>query len=575
MIVQLRRRAIGDISILDEINIPILLKRIYIQRGIKNPRELELKTCYLFTNAQFNGIQQAAILLTKALRDKLSIMVVGDFDVDGATSTALVILALKQMGVEKINFLILNRFKDSYGLNTRVVEKVASSGAQIILTVDNGVSSHTAINLAVAKGIPVLVIDHHLPGQTLPNAVSIVNPNLKNCNFQSKNLASVGVAFYLMLALRMELCKSGWFDKNKIAVPKLAKLFDLVALGTVADMVPLDMNNRILVHQGINLIRTGCCRPGIRALVEISNINLTKICASDLGFYISPRLNAAGRLQDMSLSVELLLADNLSTARIIAAKLDRLNKERRLIEQKMFIQALNLCKQIENTKNGIPSGLLLYHQNWHQGVIGIIASQIKEFFYRPVIILAPADNFLLKGSCRSVPSVHIYNLLQILDQLYPNMMLNFGGHAMAAGLTIEQSKLSLFRDSFYSLANQLIKPSMLNKIIWSDGELVGKEISISTAKILREGGPWGVEFTDPLFDGIFCILNKMLIKKVHLKIKLQDISNGLIIDGIIFNINKIILLSIKTKTLYRIAYKLNINYSNHQLQLLIQYIWNL
>ncbi|CAK8736967.1 Single-stranded-DNA-specific exonuclease RecJ [Sodalis praecaptivus] len=364
---ELRRRPLGDIALLAEADIPPLLKRLYVQRGVCAVDELERGARGLLAYHSLTGIEQAVDLLVGALADQRRLMVVGDFDADGATSTALTVLALRQMGAQTIEFLVPNRFEDGYGLSPEVVEQAAARGAQVILTVDNGISSHAGVDLAHEKGIPVLITDHHLPGDTLPAADAIVNPNLRGCAFASKSLAGVGVAFYLMLALRARLNDSGWFTQQGIAAPKLAELLDLVALGTVADVVPLDANNRILVHQGLSRIRAGRCRTGIRALAEVANRDLVRLCVSDLGFALGPRLNAAGRLDDMSVGVALLLTDDLSQARMLAAELDALNQTRREIEQGMEAEALALCQAMARDEQAMPFGLAIYHAQWHQG----------------------------------------------------------------------------------------------------------------------------------------------------------------------------------------------------------------
>ncbi|OIV47132.1 single-stranded-DNA-specific exonuclease RecJ, partial [Sodalis sp. TME1] len=518
----------------------------------------------------------AVDLLVGALADQRRLMVVGDFDADGATSTALTVLALRQMGAQTIEFLVPNRFEDGYGLSPEVVEQAAARGAQVILTVDNGISSHAGVDLAHEKGIPVLITDHHLPGDTLPAADAIVNPNLRGCAFASKSLAGVGVAFYLMLALRARLNDSGWFTQQGIAAPKLAELLDLVALGTVADVVPLDANNRILVHQGLSRIRAGRCRPGIRALAEVANRDLVRLCASDLGFALGPRLNAAGRLDDMSVGVALLLTDDLSQARMLAAELDALNQTRREIEQGMEAEALALCQTMARDEQSMPFGLAIYHAQWHQGVVGILASRIKERFHRPVIAFAPAGYGVLKGSGRSVAGLHMRDLLERLDTLHPGLMLKFGGHAMAAGLTLEQSKFDRFRQRFAELVDEWLDPAMLEGVIWSDGELAGPELSLTTAELLRDGGPWGQAFPDPLFDGRFRVLNQRLVREKHLKLLLEPLAGGPMLDGIAFNIDPRLWPDNSVHTV-ELAYKLEVNEfrGNRSLQLLIQHIWPL
>lgn len=576
MTTELRRRPLGDIALLAEADIPPLLKRLYVQRGVCAVDELERGARGLLAYHPLTGIEQAVDLLVGALADQRRLMVVGDFDADGATSTALTVLALRQMGAQTIEFLVPNRFEDGYGLSPEVVEQAAARGAQVILTVDNGIASHAGVDLAHEKGIPVLITDHHLPGDTLPAADAIVNPNLRGCAFASKSLAGVGVAFYLMLALRARLNDSGWFTQQGIAAPKLAELLDLVALGTVADVVPLDANNRILVHQGLSRIRAGRCRPGIRALAEVANRDLVRLCASDLGFALGPRLNAAGRLDDMSVGVALLLTDDLSQARMLAAELDALNQTRREIEQGMEAEALALCQAMARDEQSMPFGLAIYHAQWHQGVVGILASRIKERFHRPVIAFAPAGDGVLKGSGRSVAGLHMRDLLERLDTLHPGLMLKFGGHAMAAGLTLEQTQFDRFRQRFAELVDEWLDPAMLEGVIWSDGELAGPELSLTTAELLRDGGPWGQAFPDPLFDGRFRVLNQRLVGEKHLKLLLEPLAGGPMLDGIAFNIDPRLWPDNSVHTV-ELAYKLEVNEfrGNRSLQLLIQHIWPL
>ncbi|CRL46270.1 Single-stranded-DNA-specific exonuclease RecJ [Sodalis glossinidius str. 'morsitans'] len=576
MTTELRRRPLSDSAVLAEADIPPLLKRLYVQRGVCAVGELERGVRGLLAYHTLTGIEQAVDLLIRALADQRRIMVVGDFDADGATSTALTVLALRQMGAQTIDFLVPNRFEDGYGLSPEVVEQAAARGAQLILTVDNGISSHAGVTLAHEKGIPVLITDHHLPGDTLPAAEAIVNPNLRDCTFASKSLAGVGVAFYLMLALRARLNDSGWFTQRGIAAPKLAELLDLVALGTVADVVPLDANNRILVHQGLSRIRAGRCRPGIRALAEVANRDITRLCASDLGFALGPRLNAAGRLDDMSVGVALLLSEDLPQARMLAAELDALNQTRREIEHGMEAEALALCQSMARDEQAMPFGLAIYHEQWHQGVVGILASRIKERFHRPVIAFAPAGEGVLKGSGRSVAGLHMRDLLERLDTLHPGMILKFGGHAMAAGLTLEHAQFERFRQRFAELVDEWLDPAMLEGVIWSDGELAGQELSLTTAELLRDGGPWGQGFPDPLFDGRFRVLNQRLVGEKHLKLLLEPVAGGPMLDGIAFNIDSRLWPDNSVHTV-ELAYRLEVNEfrGNRSLQLLIQHIWPL
>ncbi|EPN2806338.1 single-stranded-DNA-specific exonuclease RecJ [Serratia marcescens] len=570
---QLRRRPAADDTHLPA-SLPPLLRRLYALRGVQGEQELERGVKGMLPWQQLDGIDAAVSLLQQALVDGRRIMVVGDFDADGATSTALTVLALRSMGGATVDYLVPNRFEDGYGLSPEVVEQAAARGAELIVTVDNGISSHAGVDVAHAKGMQVLVTDHHLPGETLPAAEAIVNPNLRGCAFPSKSLAGVGVAFYLMLALRARLRDSGWFEQRALAMPNLAELLDLVALGTVADVVPLDANNRILVYQGLNRIRAGKCRPGIRALLEVANRDARQLAANDLGFALGPRLNAAGRLDDMSIGVALLLSDDIAQARMLANDLDALNQTRREIEQGMQVEALQLCDQLERTSTELPYGLAMYHPEWHQGVVGILASRIKERFHRPVIAFAPAGDGILKGSGRSVPGLHMRDALERLDMLNPGLMMKFGGHAMAAGLSLEEARFDEFRQRFGELVGEWLDPAMLEGVIWSDGELAIQELSLTTAELLREGGPWGQAFPEPTFDGKFRILQQRLVGEKHLKLMVEPLGGGPLLDGIAFNVDTTLWPDSSVREV-ELAYKLDVNEfrGNRNVQLLIQHLW--
>ncbi|QJU41654.1 single-stranded-DNA-specific exonuclease RecJ [Serratia marcescens] len=570
---QLRRRPAADDTHLPA-SLPPLLRRLYALRGVQAEQELERGVKGMLPWQQLDGIDDAVSLLQQALADGRRIMVVGDFDADGATSTALTVLALRSMGGAAVDYLVPNRFEDGYGLSPEVVEEAAARGAELIVTVDNGISSHAGVDVAHAKGMQVLVTDHHLPGETLPAAEAIVNPNLRGCAFPSKSLAGVGVAFYLMLALRARLRDSGWFEQRALAMPNLAELLDLVALGTVADVVPLDANNRILVYQGLNRIRAGKCRPGIRALLEVANRDARQLAANDLGFALGPRLNAAGRLDDMSIGVALLLSDDIAQARMLANDLDALNQTRREIEQGMQVEALQLCDRLERTSTELPYGLAMYHPEWHQGVVGILASRIKERFHRPVIAFAPAGDGILKGSGRSVPGLHMRDALERLDMLNPGLMMKFGGHAMAAGLSLEEAKFDEFRQRFGELVGEWLDPAMLEGVIWSDGELAMQELSLTTAELLREGGPWGQAFPEPTFDGKFRILQQRLVGEKHLKLMVEPLGGGPLLDGIAFNVDTTLWPDSSVREV-ELAYKLDVNEfrGNRNVQLLIQHLW--
>ncbi|ELU2593829.1 single-stranded-DNA-specific exonuclease RecJ [Salmonella enterica] len=572
---QLRRREADETAELPA-DLPPLLRRLYASRGVRSARELERSVKGMLPWQQLSGIDNAVEILYNAFREGIRIIVVGDFDADGATSTALSILGMRALGCDNISYLVPNRFEDGYGLSPEVVDQAKARGAQLIVTVDNGISSHAGVAHAKTLGIPVIVTDHHLPGDTLPEAEAIINPNLRDCEFPSKSLAGVGVAFYLMLALRTFLRDKGWFDERNIAPPNLAELLDLVALGTVADVVPLDANNRILTWQGLSRIRAGKCRPGIKALLEISNRDPQQLAASDLGFALGPRLNAAGRLDDMSVGVALLLCDNLGEARVLASELDALNQTRKEIEQGMQAEALILCEKLERSSETLPGGLAMYHPEWHQGVVGILASRIKERFHRPVIAFAPAGDGTLKGSGRSIQGLHMRDALERLDTLYPDLMIKFGGHAMAAGLSLEEHKFEQFQQRFGELVTEWLDPALLQGEVISDGPLSAAEMSMEVAQLLRDAGPWGQMFPEPLFDGRFRLLQQRLVGERHLKVMVEPVGGGPLLDGIAFNIDTTCWPDNGVREV-ELAYKLDINEfrGNRSLQIIIDDIWPL
>lgn len=572
---QLRRREADETAELPA-DLPPLLRRLYASRGVRSARELERSVKGMLPWQQLSGIDNAVEILYNAFREGTRIIVVGDFDADGATSTALSVLGMRALGCDNISYLVPNRFEDGYGLSPEVVDQAKARGAQLIVTVDNGISSHAGVAHAKTLGIPVIVTDHHLPGDTLPDAEAIINPNLRDCEFPSKSLAGVGVAFYLTLALRTFLRDKGWFDERNIAPPNLAELLDLVALGTVADVVPLDANNRILTWQGLSRIRAGKCRPGIKALLEISNRDPQQLAASDLGFALGPRLNAAGRLDDMSVGVALLLCDNLGEARVLASELDALNQTRKEIEQGMQAEALILCEKLERSSETLPGGLAMYHPEWHQGVVGILASRIKERFHRPVIAFAPASDGTLKGSGRSIQGLHMRDALERLDTLYPDLMIKFGGHAMAAGLSLEEHKFEQFQQRFGELVTEWLDPTLLQGEVISDGPLSAAEMSMEVAQLLRDAGPWGQMFPEPLFDGRFRLLQQRLVGERHLKVMVEPVGGGPLLDGIAFNIDTTCWPDNGVREV-ELAYKLDINEfrGNRSLQIIIDDIWPL
>lgn len=514
-----------------------ILARIYAQRGIATLDQLEQGLAHLLPLDQLQGVGQAADLLVEALSARQRILIIGDFDCDGATSSALAVRALRLMGAATVDYLVPNRFEYGYGLTPEIVAVAAQRSPDLIVTVDNGISSLDGVAAANARGMRVLVTDHHLPGSELPAAAAIVNPNQRGDAFPSKNLAGVGVIFYVMLALRAALRERNWFVEQAIAEPNLANLLDLVALGTVADVVPLDHNNRILVGQGLARIRAGTCCAGIRALIAVSRRNPSELAASDLGFALGPRLNAAGRLDDMSLGIELLLTDDPTRAAELAQRLEGLNHERRHIEAEMKEEAMLRLDEMEldEAAPDLPVGLCLFEPHWHQGVIGILASRIKDRLHRPVIIFAQADDGGLKGSARSVPGLHIRDALDAVAAGNPGMLSKFGGHAMAAGLSLALEDLARFSAAFDAEVRRHLRPEDLRREILSDGELAGDELNLELAEALRAGGPWGQGFPEPLFDGVFELVSRRIVGEKHLKLVLRPAAGGQPIDAIAFN----------------------------------------
>ena len=564
-----------DVSAGDKLCDDPLLDRLYRSRHIKNVNQLDRTLNSMHHPNLMSGMDVAVEHLFEAYQKQQNIVIVGDFDADGATSTALAVLALRQLGFANVTYLVPNRFEQGYGLSVAVAQEALALGVELLMTVDNGVSSHEGVAFLKAQGVKVIVTDHHLPPETLPNADAIVNPNLAHCGFPSKNLAGVGVTFYLMLALRAKFREVGLFDaKNQ---PNFTELLDLVALGTVSDVVPLDQNNRILVYQGIARIRAERCRCGIRALAEVAKRDVTRFVAADLGFSIGPRLNAAGRLDNMSVGVELLLAENMETARALALELDGLNQARKEIEQGMKLEALTICQNLfanaTALETEIPYAIVLYQSDWHQGVLGILASRIKEQFHRPVIAFAQDQAGILKGSARSIPGLHIRDVLERVYSQHPDLILKFGGHAMAAGLSIPESRFDDFRQIFNQTVSELLAEDQLQGTIWTDGELNANLLNLATAETLRQGGPWGQAFPEPLFDGEFKILQQRLVGEKHLKMMVEPKLGGPLLDAIAFNVDTRYYPDLSVKTA-RFVYKLDINEfrGNRDVQLLVDYI---
>ncbi len=570
MILPIVRREVTGASLSSDLH-PVI-DRIYRGRNIANLDDLENGLKGLTHFNVLKGMPQAAQILANAVVQNKRIIIVGDFDADGATSTSVCILALRAMGYQNVDFLVPNRFDFGYGLSVPIVDEAAKQGAEVIVTVDNGISCIDGVTHAKSLGMQVVVTDHHLPGDVLPPADAIVNPNQPGCEFPSKNLAGVGVAFYIMLALKAELQQQGHFERAGLAPPNLASLLDIVAVGTVADVVVLDKNNRILVHQGLQRIRAGKCRPGIKALVEVANRDCAHLTSTDLGFVVGPRLNAAGRLDDMSQGIACLLEDETIQARMIAAELDALNKERREIETGMKAQAETVLEQMALDEGDMPSALVVYREDFHQGVIGIVAGRLKDKYLKPVIAFAHQDDEIIKGSARSIPGVHIRDVLDEVNTRYPGVIEKFGGHAMAAGLSLPVAKLQDFEQAFVDIARAHMAKLDGNHALFSDGDLSSKELCLPFAHLLRQAGPFGQGFESPLFDGEFALLDQRLVGQKHLKMVLKsDGSNE--VDAIAFNVDLKSWPNAMVKRVH-IAYRLDINVFRGQetVQLIVEQI---
>jgi single-stranded-DNA-specific exonuclease len=557
---------------LSDAGIHPLLARVYSARGIDACEQLDLGLAQLLPPGELLHADAAAILLADALDTDQRIVVVGDFDADGATSTALVVSALRAFGARHVEYLVPNRFEYGYGLTPEIVALAAQDKPDLIITVDNGISSLEGVAAANALGITTLITDHHLAGRELPQAAVIVNPNQPGCGFASKALAGVGVIFYIMLALRAELRERGWFAQR--AEVNLAQYLDLVALGTVADVVPLDRNNRILVAEGLRRIRAGHCRPGILALLEVASRRCATVVASDLGFAVAPRINAAGRLEDMSIGIECLLSEDMDSARAQASRLHQLNQDRRVIEQDMQDEALQILKKLALAEEGnAPVAMTLYQSGWHQGVIGILASRIKDRLHRPTIAFADGDAGELKGSARSIPGIHIRDILDAVATRHPGLVTRFGGHAMAAGLTLPRAGYEAFAAAFVEEVERHAQDVQLQAVIESDGELSVDEFQLELATELRFAGPWGQHFPEPVFDGRFTVVSQRLVGEKHLKLVLTPADGECLLDAIAFNIDPEIWPN-QAVTEVELAYRLDVNEFRGQrsLQLMVEHL---
>ncbi|MDY0011434.1 MAG: single-stranded-DNA-specific exonuclease RecJ [Rhodocyclaceae bacterium] len=523
----LRRSApLRQVQSLTQAGIHPMLARIYAGRGVARREELDYALKGLLPPTQLKGVEDAARLLADAIEAGARIVIVADYDCDGATACAVGIRGLKAFGAD-VHYLVPNRFEYGYGLTPPIVELAARLEPDLLITVDNGIASVEGVAAAQAAGIATLITDHHLPGDELPAADVIVNPNQPGCPFPSKALAGVGVMFYTLLALRAELRERGAFAQG--AEPNLGDLLDLVALGTVADVARLDRNNRILVSQGLARMRAGRSQPGIQALFAVAAREPARANAFDLGFALGPRLNAAGRLSDMSLGIELLITDDMGRAMNIAQELDKLNRERRAIEADMQEGAL---AELADFDPGNTASVSLFQPDWHQGVIGIVAGRIKEKLHRPVIAFARGHEGELKGSGRSIPGLHLRDALDVVTKQVPDLILKFGGHAMAAGLTIREVEFERFAAVFEAVVRELVEPAALTHTLETDGPLESGYMSLESARLLEQD-VWGQGFPAPVFDDVFQVVNQRLLKDRHLKLQLEK--NGARFEAIQFN----------------------------------------
>jgi single-stranded-DNA-specific exonuclease len=548
-----------------------VLGRVYAARGVRSAAELDTSLVRMLPVGTLEGIPRAVELLLRHRSGR--VLIVGDFDADGATSSALMVRALRAMRFAAVGFLVPNRFRFGYGLTPEIVALAAEQQPSLIVTVDNGISSLAGVAAARALGVDVLVTDHHLPGAQLPEASVIVNPNLAGSRFGSRALAGVGVAFYLVAALARELESEGAAGGGQVRV---ADLLDLVALGTIADVVPLDANNRVLVAQGLKRIRAGRCAAGITALLEIAGRAGTDLTAADLAFGVAPRLNAAGRIDDMSIGIQCLLSDDRAEAARLACRLDELNDERRAIEARMQQEALTAVRALGDAAPGAPqrSGVCLFDESWHQGVVGLVASRVKDRLRRPVIAFAHADAATLRGSARSIPGVHIRDVLDGVAARHPELISRFGGHAMAAGLTLERDKLDPFARAFDEEVGRWIRQAPPADVLETDGELAPAEIALDTAQALRAGGPWGQAFPEPSFDGVFSVRSARLVGERHMKLWVEVPQSGRSFDAIAFNHCAEGDEFVPPQGLQQLVYRLDVNeyQGERRLQLLIEHM---
>ncbi|MDQ8039683.1 MAG: single-stranded-DNA-specific exonuclease RecJ [Rickettsiella sp.] len=564
------RRSIAGFPMLE--NLHPVLARIYAARAVQSADDLDYRLTRLLHYQSLKGIEKASAMLATALIEQQRLLIIGDFDSDGATSSALAVNALRSFGAHHVDYLVPNRFEYGYGLTPEIVAvALETKKPDLIITVDNGISSHEGVAAAKKANLKVIITDHHLPGPFLPDADAIVNPQQSGDNFSSKHLAGVGVIFYVMLAVRHALRERQWFKELRCE-PNMSQFLDLVALGTIADLVPLDRNNRLLVYQGLQWIKAGKARPGIYALLKIAKREVNQLVASDLGYKVAPRLNAAGRLADMSLGVACLLANDANEAYEAALKLSRLNEERRIIEDGMCREAFMALDKLLEQKP-LEKGICLFDPRWHQGIIGLLASRITERLHRPSIVFAPSQQGdELKGSARSIPGVHLRDILESIAMREPQLIAKFGGHAMAAGLTLEIRNLTHFSKAFQHELDKQVDADVFQGKCYTDGELTHEDLTLVLAEILRyKAGPWGQGFPEPLFEGRFNLITQRLVANKHLKMTLGLAKSGTQLEAIAFNVNPTDWPNHRTEQIIA-TYRLDVNYyqGRKSLQLIVE-----
>ena len=574
MTVEIHKR-VYDQKLLGSLNLDNeILERIFLSRGITRAEDLNKSLKILPNPKLLKNIDAAMNRLFSALMNDEIVMVIGDFDCDGASSTALMMLALSEMGFKNIKFLVPDRFKLGYGLTEGVVDLAIHNKTDLIITVDNGISSISGVQYARLNNIDCIITDHHIAPDSLPQAVAIINPNQKNCNFPAKNLAGVGVAFFFIAGFRTFLREKNWFEENNIEEPFLANYLDLVALGTICDVVPLDKVNRCLIYQGMQRIQNDKCRQGIKKLVDLTGLKIKLISSEDIGYRIGPYLNAAGRLDDISLGIKCLVSENSEVTKTIAAELEKLNHRRKTLQQEMEKEANHEVEAlIYDQKLELPEVICLFKKDWHEGIIGLIASRMKEIFDRPVVVFTLSESGDVKGSARSINGFHIRDALEKISEKNEELIIKFGGHAKAAGLTIREDGFEIFQNYLIEIFHEMFGSRIAGKKLSTDGNLPSEYMNLEMAKLLKDSGPWGEGFPRPSFEGYFHVCNKKTVGQKHIRLDLSPMDHrSLIIPAIYFNSDLAFWENLEADQIFCI-YELDVNlYRNFEsLQLVVRF----